>query len=148
MRYIKILACVIVVFVFSCCENVDTDLNDKLDRVEALIDEMPDSAMAILKTIDGDAIDAESQKARYALCYSNALKRNYIQETNDSLINIAIDYYRSNGDGRRLCQSLILKSDININNKAYDKAMLVCYEAEMTLSEFEDNDYEKGLMYV
>lgn len=148
MRYIKILACVLIVFLFSYCGNVDADLNDKLDRVEALIDEMPDSAMAILKSIDGDAIDVESQKARYALLYSNALKRNYIQENNDSLINIAIDYFRSNGDARRLCQSLILKSDININNKAYDKAMLVCYEAEMTLSEFEDNDYEKGLMYV
>lgn len=75
MRLIKIFVWVVVVFMFSCCGNVDADLNDKLDRVEALIDEMPDWAMAILKNIDGDAIDAESQKARYALYYSNALKR-------------------------------------------------------------------------
>lgn len=146
MRYIKILVWVVVVFMFSCCGNVDADLNDKLDRVEALIDEMPDSAMIILKTIDGDAIDAESQKARYALYYTNALKRNYIQETNDSLINIAIDYYRSNGDARQLCQSLILQSEIYINNRDYDKAMLSCLEAEMVLPEFEDNEGEKGLL--
>lgn len=146
MRLINILVWVVVVFMFSSCGNVDADLNDKLDRVEALIDEMPDSAMAILKTIDGDAIDAESQKARYALYYSNALKRNYIQETNDSLINIAIDYYRSNGETRRLCQSLILQSEIYINNRDYDKAMLSCLEAEMVLPEFEDNEGEKGLL--
>ena len=148
IRYTKILACIAILFIFSSCENVDADLNEKLDRVETLIDELPDSAMSILKTIDGNVINIESQKARYALLYTTALKWNNIQETNDSLINIAVNYYRYNGDARRLCQSLILKSEININNKSYEKAMLACYEIEMHLSEFENNEYEKGLMYV
>ena len=148
LRHIKILACVVIAFIFSSCEDIDADLNVKLDKVEALIDEMPDSAMMILKTIDGNAIKAESQNARYALLYTTVLKRNYIKETNDSLINIAVDYYRNNRDARQLCQSLILKSEININNKAYDKAMLACYEVETTLSEFENNESEKGLLYV
>ncbi len=147
VRYIKILICVVFVFIFSSCENINTDLNKKLDKVEALVDEMPDSAMTMLKTIDGNVIDAKSQNARYALLYTTALKRNYIKETNDSLINIAVDYYRNNGDARRLCQSLNLKSEININKKAYDKAMLACYETEATLPEFENNEYEKGIMY-
>ena len=59
LRHIKILACVVIAFIFSSCEDIDADLNVKLDKVEALIDEMPDSAMMILKTIDGNAIKAE-----------------------------------------------------------------------------------------
>ena len=117
MQYIKILACIAIAFMFSSCENVDADLDKKLDRVETLIDELPDSAMSILKTIDGNVINIESQNARYALLYTTALKWNSIQVTNDSLINIAVNYYRYNGDARRLCRSLILKSEININNK-------------------------------
>lgn len=148
LRHIKILACVVIAFIFSSCEDIDADLNLKLDKVEAMIEGVPDSAMMILKTIDGNAIKEKSQNARYALLYTTALKRNYVKETNDSLINIAIDYYRNNGGARQLCQSLNLKSEININNKAYDKAMLACYETETILSEFENNEYEKGLLYI
>ncbi len=59
--------------------------------------EKPDSSLYILKRIDSDKLSRRKDKAKYALLYSQALDKNYIDKTNDSLILVAVDYYQEHG---------------------------------------------------
>ena len=67
-----------------------------LDRAETLMEEYPDSALALLDTLQSP-VSAE-ENARYALLYSQALDKNYIDVANDSLILIAVNHYENSGD--------------------------------------------------
>ena len=62
------------------------------------MNEYPDSALTILKSIVQTDLQSEEHRARYALLYSQALDKNYIDLTSDSLINIAVDYYKNRDD--------------------------------------------------
>ena len=42
------------------------------------------------------------KQALFALLYSQALDKNYIDETNDSLIGIAVEYYNAHPEPYRL----------------------------------------------
>ena len=64
---------------------------EKLLQAEAVMNEHPDSALNLLKGIAQSELQTQAHHARYALLYSQALDKNYIDLTNDSLINIAVD---------------------------------------------------------
>lgn len=60
----------------------------------------PREAKSLLETIDAPQIRRASLRARYALLYSQALDKNYIDKTNDSLISVAVNYYERKGTDR------------------------------------------------
>jgi len=144
---IKIYTLIITLFVsiiFSSCENVA--INEQMDKAECLMNEKPDSALIILKNIDKTIELSESQNARYALLYSQALDKNYIDETNDSLINIAVEYYNENGTAKEKFLSLYYWGRVCHNSKDYSKAILAYTKAEQLLPDIEDT-FIKGLLY-
>ena len=73
---------------------------EKLLQAEAVMNEYPDSALNLLKGIAQPELQTPAHHARYALLYSQALDKNYIDLTSDSLINIAVDYYKDRDDVR------------------------------------------------
>ena len=75
----------------GCQEH--SPIADRLQQAETVMNEHPDSALNILKDISGSDLRIKEHRARHALLYSQALDKNYIDLTNDSLINIAVDYY-------------------------------------------------------
>ena len=81
--------------------NDPKPVTDTLHRAETLMNEHPDSAWAILNAISPDEMGQNSTRAHYALLYTQAQDKNYIDETNDSLITLAADYYRHTDDVRR-----------------------------------------------
>lgn len=78
----------------SCYNHVE---NKALDHAEALMETHPDSAMAILETIDQATLYSKPAQARYALLMSMALDKNYIDTTDFKVLQPAIDYYLSKG---------------------------------------------------
>ena len=143
----KIYRFIIVLFatiIFSSCENAT--INEQMDKAECLVNEKPDSALIILKNIDNTIELSESQNARYALLYSQALDKNYIDETNDSLINIAVEYYNENGTAKEKFLSLYYWGRVCHNSKDYSKAILAYTKAEQLLPDIEDT-FIKGLLY-
>lgn len=94
----------------------------QLDEAESLMDGSPDSAMAILQAIDSRSLGGEL-RARHALLLSQAYDKNYIDVADDSLINIAFDYYRNTDDDRRLMQAAYYKSVVIHNAKNYLQSM-------------------------
>lgn len=80
-----------------CWGCKQTDVTQVLDRAETCMAERPDSSLYLLRTLDKRHISGSLRKARYALLYSQALDKNYIDVDNDSLIRVAVDYYKGHG---------------------------------------------------
>ena len=106
----------------------------------------PDSAYSLLQTIDSEALRTRGGRARYALLYTQAQDKNYIDHSNDSLITIAADYYREHGDEHTRFLSLYYKGRIHYNAGDYLNAMLNYFEAETLVPDLQD-DYYAGLLY-
>ena len=70
-------------------------ITEKLNRVESLMWNMPDSAYCLLNEISESSVVEESEKAKYALLMTQAFCRTGSPILSDSLINVAMDYYSS-----------------------------------------------------
>lgn len=111
-----------------------------LSVADSLIDIEPDSAYRLLQTLDGEAIYEPANEALYALLLTQARYKNYVQNENDSLINIAVDYFRVNGDLPRYARALFYQGTIyddmgnsNWAMSAYKKAGDVIVKTTDTL---------------
>lgn len=121
-------------------------LEDVLRQSEMLLETSPDSAYTLLESIGSKTFKTKKGNAHYALLYSQALDKCYIDETNDSLINIAMNYYRHHGAVRYRFLSAYYKGRIHFNAGDYLNAMLAYSEAESLIPEMKD-DYYIGLLY-
>lgn len=140
-----LLSLIFLFGLFSGCAE-HSSLQDTLDKAETLMEEHPDSAYTLLQTIDSDALRTRGGRARYALLYTQAQDKNYIDETCDSLISVATDYYQHHGDVRYRFLSIYYKGRVFYNAGDYLHAMLYYSEAERLTEELED-DYYAGLLY-
>ena len=64
-----------------------------LSHAEAVMEEHPDSAYKMLESIDTGALSSAGDKALYYLLMTQAMVKNDIPITSDSLIRIAVDYF-------------------------------------------------------
>ena len=126
--------------------NDPKHVTDTLHRAEALMNEHPDSAWAVLNTLSPDEMGQNRTRALYALLYTQAQDKNYIDETNDSLIRIAVDYYRDTDDVRHKFLSYYYKGRVHFNAKDYLSATSCYMEAEQLADAVGDN-YLTGLLY-
>ena len=126
--------------------NDPKHVTDALTRAEALMNEYPDSAWTVLNALSPDEMGQNRTRARYALLYTQAQDKTYRDETNDSLISVAVDYYRDTDDVRRKFLSYYYKGRVYTNAKDYLNAMTCYMEAEQLADAVED-DYLSGLLY-
>ena len=62
--------------------------NIALNKAGDLMKTSPDSALVLLQKVDLNSVIGKKERAQYALLYSQALDKNFIDLQNDSLINI------------------------------------------------------------
>ena len=84
IHFIVILLCALML---SSC--ADKEVTQALSQADELMWTKPDSALAVLESVDTTALYGKYQKARYSLLYSMALDRNYV-ETTDREFNIKL----------------------------------------------------------
>ena len=80
----------------------NSDAGRLLDDAEAHLEMHPDSAFVALDSLDRRQLNTPELRARHALLYSIALEKCGISMTNDSIINIAVNYYNSKGDKQQI----------------------------------------------
>ena len=73
-----------------CAKN---PVRAKLAEIESYAASSPDSARTALGSMDRSLLNTQKLRAEHALMLSTALSRCGIKATNDSLINIAVDYF-------------------------------------------------------
>ncbi len=107
---------------FISCDH-KTRAWDTLDTAENLMCSRPDSALAILSTIDKGGLGDDEEKARYALLMSMALDKNYIDTTSFDVLQPAIDYYLHKGSADERLRTLYYQGRIFLNRSDFDMAM-------------------------
>ena len=128
---------------FTGCYN--REHISRLDEAEALLQNKPDSALTILKQLRQEGSQAE--QARYALLYSEALDKNHIKVTDDSLIRQAWSHYKHySKDLRHQCKTLYYWG--RIKRRAGDKpgALRLFLKIEEKLKDTNE-PYYTGLLY-
>ena len=94
----RIILKLLAILFFTGCYN--REQISRLDEAEALLQNKPDSALTILQQLKSEGGQAE--QARYALLYSEALDKNHIKVTNDSLIRQAWSHYKHHAANAKL----------------------------------------------
>lgn len=134
--------------ILSICvlQGCSTSLDVELNRAETLMSERSDSALYILEHIDSDNLLRRKNKAKYALLYSQALDKNYIDEINDSLILVAVDYYQEHGNEQEQMLAYYYLGRVQYNANAYQSAIISFLQAEEHALRAKDYLY-CGLIY-
>lgn len=102
-----------------------------LDKAEEVMEtEDPAVVYAMLDSIDMGELRSRRLKARYALLYSQALDKNYIDLTTDSIIRPAVKYYRRHGSAEDRLKTLYYLGTIKKNAGDNEGAMRCYIEAE------------------
>lgn len=102
MKYIAHVLTVIVASVLvASCGN---DGNEKLQQAMQVLDERPDSALALVTDIDPSELKADSLKALYYLVKASVHKASESSMAADSLVRFSFEYYR-NRDINRFVRS-------------------------------------------
>ena len=146
MRTIIAFLIGIAIVAANCCLTGCMCVGERMDCAEALLESQPDSAMMLLNEFTVDDIFFDDDKARYALLYSQAQDKNYIDETSDSLIRIAVDQYNIDGTPMQQFLSLYYWGRIQYNAGNYYTALATFSRAEQ-LAPYIDNHRALGLLY-
>lgn len=87
----------------------------KLERIEALIDEHPDSATALLAEIDTAALRSDRDRALYHLLHNLALYKSFNDSLDETALKHAVDVFINTGDLSRASKSLYLLGNLQMN---------------------------------
>lgn len=112
----------------SCTRH---DISRTLKDVEGYIMDRPDSALTVLESIERSHLKTPRNRAHHALLHAMALDKNYIDVTDDSLAQVAVDFYQKRGPMKNYARALYYLGVAYFNQKEYDKAILEYSKAEM-----------------
>lgn len=98
-----------VLLITSCGERDRSSSDVRLDVAEELLCEYPDSALALLRSIDVSSISTKSDYARYALLKVQAQWTSEGLVDNAALIDVALNFYQDNHDPGMMTRSLVYK---------------------------------------
>lgn len=115
------------------------------DTIEQIMSSKPDSALKLLQLMTRIP-ENRAIKARYALLYTEALHKNLVKVTSDSLIDIALDYYPKTNDWQRTAKTYFYKGKIYSTNNEWKKACENLLQAEQLALKTNDQKL-LGLIY-
>ena len=118
-----------------------------LNRAEAMMEDSCEVALSILQdSIDITTLATERGRAIYAVLLSQALDKNYIDLTSDSIIAPAVEYF-ANGDNPHYAMlTHYYHGKILLNQNKLSDAIISCTKAENFAKELND-DFYLGLIY-
>lgn len=105
---------------------------ERFDHIENLISENPDSAIVLLYAIDTNFLENKEDKARYALLLTEARYKSGMDETDDSLINRSVEYYKDKYDNPYRAKAYYYAGIICVNGIRYGDAVLNFLKSEKT----------------
>lgn len=135
MRYLFVMLC-LALCGMSCSPK--SGLQDRLTHAEDLMYESADSARMLLETIDRKSLTTKRDRARYALLYSQALDKGYVDVDRDTLIRHATNYYGHRKNGISKARAFFYHGRVYENAGSIDSAIMMYSKAEQSLAERAD----------
>lgn len=111
--------------IFFSCSRVD-EVDNLLSDVETYIEKDPQKVLDVLQRMDKEVLGSSYHRARYSLLYSMALDKNYIDMTDFSVLQPAIDYYEKKGSPTERLRMYYYQGRI-FRNAGDDESAMECY---------------------
>ena len=140
-----LLASLMVFPFFIACGNRQTAAT--LNDIETYIQERPDSALSVIRSIDTAKLNTRSLRAHYALLHAIALDKNWIDTTDEQIVMPAIAYYNRHDSGIRRAKAWYYLGRIQQNGGSYPEASISFLKAERYAEPSDDMAF-KALIYL
>lgn len=127
-------------FLVSCADT--TEVERYLDAADVHLEDNPEMALETLESINREMLTTRKVRARFALLYTMALDKNYIDVASDSIIAPAVKYYENHGTAEDKFKTLYYTGRIYQNAGNVEAAMEKFVEAEHHIS----NQIDKGII--
>lgn len=131
----KKIAYIVLIILIAGCNSIE-DLR-LLNDIESYIAERPDSALAVIESIDADDLKTKGLKAHHALLHAMALDKNYIDVTDDSLALTALNFYRYHGPKKNLARAMYYYALSYYYDGQYDKSIIELANAEPVAEKYD-----------
>ena len=128
----------LALLLFPSCRRQSSDIDSFLHNAESLMNEHPEDALRIIRHIDRREILSPASRARYALLYSQALDKNYVDVTSDSLTAVAVNYYDRHGSQHERAMAHYYQGRVFSNAGNFDAAISSYSLAEDAASDTDD----------
>ena len=141
-KNILFILTILLLLACTACDRSARHVTEHLSQAEELIWAAPDSALHILESISTSRHLTGKEQADYALLLSLAQYRCYIPVSSDSLINLAIEYYKDKNDADKKGAAFYVKGCIlEKYTKDIPNALLAYKEAEMCIPDMNEKRY-------
>lgn len=131
---ILLLGCIIIGL--TCCRH---KANEQLRMSQHFMEEYPDSSLNILRSMSLDQFTNDADKALYCLLYTQAMDKNYLSPTNDSIISLAVDFYMRGHDNLNQAIANYYQGRVRYNSNNYPLAIISFFKAKEIA---ENNGYD------
>ena len=141
-KNILFILTILLLLACTACDRSARHVTEHLSQAEELIWTAPDSALHLLESISASRHLTGKEQADYALLLSLAQYRCYIPVSSDSLINLAIEYYKDKNDADKKGAAFYVKGCILEEYcKDIPNALLAYKEAETCIPDMDDKQY-------
>lgn len=141
-KNILFILTILLLLACTACYRSTRHVTEHLSQAEGLIWAAPDSALHLLESISASRHLTGKEQADYALLLSLAQYRCYIPVSSDSLINLAIEYYKDKNDADKKGAAFYVKGCILEEYcKDIPNALLAYKEAETCIPDMDDKQY-------
>lgn len=121
MRQLIIL--MLLCSILSGCSRPTAGIESHMEQAASKLDEDPTAALDLLEELEDEKLTDRRLKARFALLYSMALDKNYIDIASDSIITCAVKYYSRFGSAEEKLLAHYYHGVTYMNAAEIDKAM-------------------------
>lgn len=143
-----LVAAAILLAMTGSCRRLPSQADNLLAGIDSIIEDRPDSALTMLRSINPTRLNLPESPALYALLLTQAEDKNFIDSTADTLISQATDFYSSHPDlspSRRL-RAHFYHARVLTNAKNYALSLIHLKQAEEIALKNNSHHYI-GLIY-
>lgn len=133
----------IVSSVLLCSCSRSNDTSRLVYDIENYIESRPDSALAVLQSLDTRQLHSDKDRAKYALYLSMALDKNYIDKTDFDVLQPAIDYFSKHGSATDKLRTFYYQGRI-YQNSDDDESALESFVISMDLGQSSTDTLTKA----
>lgn len=133
----RLIIICLILFSASGCKQQETH-SRLLQQADSLMESRPDSALTILREIPNPQKMRGKAQADYCLLMTQAAYKSYLPFTSDSLLSVAVDYYRSVDALSLLGKALYYKGCFYKENNDLIQAVAYFKQAEALLKGSDD----------
>lgn len=137
-HFFLLLVAFCALFALYNCGDDAPRQHQQLQAAEEIMWDKPDSALHILESIDPASLGGNQQHALYALLMTQAQIKNNVTVKSDSLINIALDYFKDKADAPHKAAAFHYKGMVSYNSRKDSTAIHYFLEAEKLIPEINN----------